>query len=127
MHPPVFPNNVNVEYFAIGQQLLDDDKYIFLDRNSGSFTPAKDNKRSFEFKGERTVEMQSYPYAGQMRGKKFKGHLVLVRDESGEIIAHSASSKWLYEKREKLMRLPVGVFFDKNCDRVYPTGPKRNY
>ena len=118
---------LQVEYFAIGQQLLDDDKYILLDRNSGTFTPSKGNKRSFEFKGERAVEMQAYPVHDQMRGKKFKGHLVLVRDERGEIIAYSASSKWLYEKREKLMRLPVGVFFDKNCDHVYLTGPKRNY
>ena len=118
---------LEVEYFAIGQQLLDDDKFILFDRDSATFTPTRENKRMMEFKGERTVETQAYPLHDQMRGRKFKGHLVLVRDQRGKIIAHSASSKWLYEKRDKLARLPVGVFFDKNCDRVYPTGPKRNY
>ena len=118
---------LQVEYFAIGQQLLDDDKFIFLDRGSSAFTPTKDNKRSMEFKGKRVVEMQTYPLHDQMRGRKFKGHLVLVRDQRGEIIAYSASSEWLFEQREKLMRLPIGVFFDENCDRVFPTGPKRYY
>lgn len=119
--------DLEVEYFAIGQQLLDDNKYILLDRGSETFIPTEENKRMMEFKGERAVETQAYPLHDQMRGEKFKGHLVLVRDERGKIINYSASSEWLYENREKLMRLPIGVYFDENCDRVYPSGPKRNY
>lgn len=122
-----YPHELRVEYFAIGQQLLDDDKFILFDRHSKTFTPSKENNRSMEFKGDRVVELIEYALKDQQRGKKFKGHLVLVWDERDQIVAYRASSEWLFEKRHKLMQLPVGVFFDKNCDRVYPTGPKRNY
>jgi hypothetical protein len=122
-----YNHELRVEYFAIGQQLLDDNKYILLDHGSQSFVPTKDNQRMMEFRGDQPVEMKVFPIHESMRGHKFKGNLVLVWDERGEIVAHSASSDWLYEKREKLMKLGVGMFFDDNGDRVYPTGPEPNY
>ncbi|MDF7801984.1 hypothetical protein P4C99_21085 [Pontiellaceae bacterium B1224] len=122
-----YNHELRVEYFAIGQQLLDDNKFILFDRDSETFTPTTDNKRMMEFKGERVVETKVFPIHESMRGYKFKGHLVLVWDERDEIIAYRASSEWLYEHREKLMKLGVGMFFNDKCDRVYPTGPKPNY
>ena len=49
----------------------------------------------------------------------------LAWDERGEIIAHAATDNWLFENLEALEKLPVGVFMDKTCRRVYPTGPER--
>lgn len=122
-----YNHELNVEYFAIGQQYLDDDKFIFLERHSSPVMPTKATQRSHQFNGEHTVEMMNYDMYEQARGKKYKGYMVLVRDKRGEIIQHAASSNWLYENRERLFQIPVGRFFDKTCQRVHPTGPKRYY
>ena len=71
--------------------------------------------------------MTKYDMREQTRGAKFKGHLILVTDERGEIIQHSASSPWLYENREQLLKVPVGRYFDETCNRVHPSGPKLFY
>jgi hypothetical protein len=117
---------LNIEYFAVGQQLLDPNKYILLDRQFSTFTPSRENKLSHEFQGE-PIEMVEFNLREEFRGRKYAENLVLVTDELGEIVAYSSSAKWLYEYREKLKQLPVGSYMDDQCNRVYPTGPKPNY
>jgi hypothetical protein len=125
--PGEYIHTLRIEYFAIGQQVLDNNKYILMDRASSSFVPCGENQRSHSFEGDRTVEMINYELHTQERGQKVKGYLILMWDERGEMIQYAASNEWLYENRENLMELPVGSFFDKTCRRMHPTGPKRAY
>ena len=117
---------LKVEYFALGQQLLDPNKYMLLDRQSGTYIPSEENEFAHEIKGE-PVEMVEFNLRDEFRGRKYAENLVLVTDERGEIVAHSTSAKWLYAHLENLEKLPVGAYMDKECNRVHPTGPKPNY
>ena len=118
-----YNHELTVEYFAIGQELIGN-AFILLDRQSDSFFPAKAKDRSHRFQSDREVEFMSYVYDGQKRGKQYAGHLITLKDKQGRIIAHTASSDWLWENYENLIDLPVGSFFDKSCNRIFPTSPK---
>ncbi|VGO14446.1 hypothetical protein PDESU_03008 [Pontiella desulfatans] len=119
-----YPHELQVEYFAIGaERKTYGDKFILLDRGSSSFTPSRANQLSHEFKGKK-VEVMEYLYDDDYRGRKYNGYLVTVTDKRGIIIAHSETSKWLFENLENLKKLPVGAYFDKTCTRTHPTRPK---
>ena len=122
-----YHHTLKVELFSVGQQYLDDDKFILLDRQTTTFIPTRENQRSCLFKSPRVVEMKKYDLHDQTHGRKYKGYLILVSDERGRIIQYATSNTWLYEKREPLMNIPVGRFFDKTGLRVHPTGPKKFY
>ena len=117
-----YNHELRVEFFSIGQQYLDDHKFYLLDRQSSTFVPTQENKRSHRFYGE-PVGLVSYNLGLELRGKKYSDYLVVVTDERGEIIQHSASSNWLFRNFENLKEIPVGVYLDKTCTRVFPTGP----
>ncbi len=124
-----YNHEVTVEFFAFGQQLLDDRKFILLDRQISTFIPTPDNHRSHVLKSPRTVELKKYTMDmdNQTRGGKYKGYLVLVKDARGNLIQWEASSKWLYDVRENIKTLPVGSYLDETGNRVHPTGPQRSY
>ncbi|MDF7823582.1 SHD1 domain-containing protein [Pontiellaceae bacterium B12227] len=119
-----YNHELTMEYYAVGQQYLDGNKYKLLDRQSQSFALTRENGRAFKFMGDRTVQLTDYDLDSQRRGIRVAESLVLLRDERGKIVAHSASAKWLFEHLDNLDRLAVGNFLDKECKRVYPTGPK---
>jgi hypothetical protein len=121
-----YKHELSIEYYAVGQQMLDDRKYILLDRQMDSFVPTKENKRSHRFVGE-SIELVQYDLSGQARGRKYSEYLVLVTDKRGEIVEYSSSAKWLFENLENLRTVPVGSFMDRTCSRVHPSGPKPNY
>lgn len=110
-----------VELYVLGQQRIDDRKFVLLDYQSGSFIPSQEKQRSYVFKGS-PVELMSYD-RDQPFGKKYSDYLVVIRDARGEIIQHSASANWLFPNLDNLRKLKVGNFMDKSCARVYPTGP----
>ncbi|MDF7823422.1 SHD1 domain-containing protein [Pontiellaceae bacterium B12227] len=118
---------LTVEYFAIGEQYLDDDKFILFDRQTSTFTPTRENDRSHNFRGERTVETMNYSMHSNNYGQKYMGYLITVTDIRGEIIQYAASNDWLYENLENLKKIPIGRYFDDTCTRVHPSGPKRYY
>ncbi len=118
---------LTVEYYAIGEQYLDDDKFILFDRQTSTFTPTRENERSHSFRGENTVETMNYSLHDNTMGKKYMGYLITVTDMRGEIIQYAASNDWLYENLEDLKKIPTGRYFDKMGTRVHPTGPKRHY
>ena len=118
-----YNHELTVEYFAIAREMIGD-KFILADRGSSTFTPSAENKRSHSFLGEKPIEFVEYELDGIMRGKKFYGSLVTLTDKRGVIIAHSASSPWLWEHIENLKKMPVGRYMDKTCTRVHPTSPK---
>ena len=122
-----YGHELKVEYFAIGVQHHDDRKFKLLDRGSSTFAPGKENQFAHRFHGDEPVEVMNYDMLDQPNGIKYKGNLVLVTDERGEIIQYSASNEWLFENLEILRKIPVGAYFDKHGTRVHPTGPKRWY
>ncbi len=119
-----YHHELKVVYYAIGRQRLDRDKYILLEKKSGRFTPSE--QPELKLSGGK-IKLLSYVSGNANRGKEFAAYLVLVSDERGEIIAHKESSKWLFEHRDALDKLPVGAYMDDSCTRVHPTGPKPDY
>ncbi len=111
-----YDHEITAELFVIGRQRIDDRKYILLDRFSSSFRGVEHT-----FKGD-AVELMSYD-TDQPMGRKYSDYLLILTDERGKIIQHSASAGWLFPNLEKLRGLQVGSFMDKTCTRVYPTGP----
>lgn len=121
-----YEHKLTIEIYAIGQQVYDRDKYrLLLKEASKPFILSEENGRKFEFHDDTEIKLMRYVMADQHpRGERFAENLVLVKDERGEIIAHSTSRKWLYTQLDKLNQLPVGAWFNENCDRVHPTSPK---
>jgi len=117
-----YPYMVYADMYVIGQERLGD-KYILLDRQSTSFTPTAENRRSHEFKSPRQVVLQNYEVQGEPRGEKFAGYLVVLTDERGKEIDHFTTDDWLYEKLGNLKQREVGQYMDENCVRVFPTRP----
>ena len=114
---------LTVEFFAVGAE-IHGDKYILLDRQSGTFIPSPENDRSISITG-REAELPNFVLEGIHRGIEHFGYLITVTDQRGEIIEYKTTAKWLYENRDALAQLPVGRFMDRSCRRVFPTGPKR--
>lgn len=115
-----------VEYYAIGQQYFDDSKFVLLDRQTSSFSPTKENDRSHSFSGE-PIELMSYDMMAQVFGNKYYGYLIKLVDSTGKTIQVKASSNWMEENVHNLEKIQKGWFFDKTCQRVFPSGPKRTY
>ena len=119
-----YPFELTVEYFALGQQYLDPNKYKLLDRETRTFTPTAENGRSFRFMSDRIVPVMDYPIDDQRRGIKFAESIVVLRDPRGKIIGYNTTANWLWKNLETLEERQVGQFLDKTCNRVYPSGPK---
>ena len=117
-----YNHELQVEFFAIGKERTGN-RYQLLDRQSSSFVPNKENRRSHQFSGK-TVELDDYVISTIRGGMAYAGHLILVFDSRGELISTKASSKWLLENVENLKKLPVGSYMDKTCTRTFPTRPK---
>ena len=124
--PGNYNHKLNVEFFAIGWE-VDGDNYILLDRQSSSFTPSNEKDRSYAFSGPPVLCYDYIDWYKQTRGSKYGGYLITITDVRGKIIAHEASSRWLFENLENLKKLPVGKHFDKSCTRVFPPRPKGYY
>lgn len=116
-----YGHRLKAELFVLGQQRIDGNKFILLDRQSSTFVLDGENGRAHVFKGG-PVEVMAYDTT-QPLGRKYSDYLLLVTDQRGEVIHHSASANWLLPNLENLRKLKVGNFMDKTCRRVFPTGP----
>ncbi len=88
------------------------------------FTLAEENEGLFTFWGRKT-EMRDYrDWDGNRRGRKFKGYMVVITDERGEIIATDLTNDWFLDIIEPLREFPLGKHFDKTGTRVYPPRAK---
>ncbi len=121
-----YNHELQVEFFAVGRE-IDGDNYILLDRQSSAFTPGNENDRSHSFSGPPVLCYDYVDWYEHKRGSKYGGYLITVTDVCGRIIAHEASSKWLFDNLENLRKLPIRVHFDKSCTRVFPPRPKGYY
>ena len=122
-----YDHELTAEFFAIGME-VDGDKRILLDYQTRSFFLADGSNSTFEFSGK-TVEVYDYltGFDYRRRGTKYKGYLIVVTDERGEVITVKAPIKNLFENLENLRKVPVGKTFDDACSRCFPTSPKQLY
>jgi len=102
----------------------DGNNFILLDRQIETFTLTPENGRSFELHRDKKILRRYENYGGVLRGEKYKGYMILVYDERGEIIAQNLSHDWLLDLVEKLRVFPVGRHFNKQGERVHPPRPK---
>ncbi|MDF7801985.1 hypothetical protein P4C99_21090 [Pontiellaceae bacterium B1224] len=121
-----YPHELKLEYYAIGHQYLDPNKYRIIAHDSATFTPSKENKGSFKFESERPARTFDYNWVEQRRGLKYNESLVLLTDSRGKIIAHRSTAKWLWDNLDELRKRDVWNYINKDCERVYPTGPVQN-
>jgi hypothetical protein len=119
----VYNRKLTIEYVAFGEE-IDGDNYVLLDRTSSSFIPTQENKRSHEFVGQPVEIMRiAYRDSAPMRGTKYGGYLITVKDERDTIIQYDTSHEFLYENLAKLNTLRPNNHFNKNCERVIPARP----
>lgn len=86
-----------------------------------------DGRRSvFQIKSK-TVQLSDYVIREFHRGENYKGHLIVVTDSRGEIIAYKTTSKSLFKNLDNLRKVPIGKYFDDECIRCQPTRQKRFY
>ncbi len=121
----LYPHELTVEFFTIAQE-IDGDKRILLDYKKEPFRLMDGSQSVFQVQSK-TVELTDYITEEIRRGEKYKGHLIVVTDSRGEIIAYKASSKNLFENLDNLRKVPVDKYFDDDCIRCQPTRPKRFY
>lgn len=128
-----YRHKMTIEYFALGQE-INGERKVFLGHETRSFS-LKGYGDSFHFQGI-TYELPKYhlkvkhaknpedeewlPY----RGIRYGGFLIIIKDKTGKIIAHKASSKKYYHYVKNLRKLHTGCFFNfKTGKRTPPTRP----
>lgn len=119
-----YNHDLFAEFFVYADE-IDGDKRILLDYQKESFRMTEGSKSVFEMTGKR-AELLDYLIAGQRRGEEFGGYLIIVTDTRGEVVAYAGNEK-VYEKVVNLRKVPIGKHFDDDCNRCFPTSPKRFY
>lgn len=122
-----YPFDLTAEYYAIGYQYLDQDKYCLLAKGIHEFVLNEANNRSIELSSKAINLPLEFQLEVNHYGRKYCGYLVLVFDRRGQLVAHKSSKNWLYDHREALRQLPVGAFFDNTCTRRHASQPRLYY
>jgi hypothetical protein len=74
-----YNHELHIELFVIGKERLGE-KYILLDRNTASFFLTDENRKQFEMRNDREVTLRNFTVGGSVRGEKYHGYLVIVKD-----------------------------------------------
>ena len=118
-----YTHSLRIEMYVVVDE-YDGNNFILLDRQTETFTLTPENKKIFELRGEDKILRRYDNYGGIVRGEKYKGYMILVYDERGEIIAKNITHDWLLDLVEILREFPVGRHFNKKGERVHPPRPK---
>lgn len=113
---------LHLEFYVILDE-FDGDNYILHDRQVVDFKLTPENGRHFELYGRKDILLRYEHYSGIVRGEKYKGYMILVFNERGDLIAKNLSHDWLLDIRDKLLKFPVGRHFNKQGERVFPPRP----
>ncbi len=120
-----YKHELVVEFFVIGEEKAGDHK-LLLDYQKENFHLSKDSGNIFELSSN-TIELLEFNQNGQLRGDSYRGSLIMVTDVRGEVIAHKTQNEDWFQNVENLRKVPRGKTFDKNCNRCFPTRPRRFY
>jgi hypothetical protein len=121
MKPYTHP--LRLEMYVVADE-YDGNNFILLDRQIETFALTPENERTFELRGKDTILRKYENYGGVLRGEKYKGYMILVYDERGEIIAKNLSHDWLLGLVDSLREFPVGRHFNRKGERVHPPRPR---
>ena len=114
---------LKIEMYVVVDE-YDGNNFILLDRQIETFTLSPENDKTFELRGDTKILRRYENYGGIVRGEKYKGYIILVYDERGEIIAQNVTHDWLLDLVDKLREFPIGRHFNKKGERVHPPRPK---
>ncbi|MDF7822452.1 SHD1 domain-containing protein [Pontiellaceae bacterium B12227] len=120
-----YRHDLQMELFIIGEEKAGD-KFILLDYQKETFRLEEGSSSVFELKS-RQVELIEFEMNGQLRGEVYRGYMMIVTDSRGEVIAYTAKREEWYQNVENLRKVPIGKYFDNDCNRAWPTSPKRFY
>ncbi|VGO14284.1 hypothetical protein PDESU_02843 [Pontiella desulfatans] len=120
-----YNHELTLEFFVVGEEKAGD-KFILLDYKKENFRLSDGSRSVFELPSK-TIELIEFEMNGQLRGELYEGYMLVVTDSRGEVIAHRAKNEDWFTHIENLRKLPVGKMFDDNCERAWPTRPKRFY
>lgn len=117
-----YTRELAIELFSIADE-IDGNNFILLDRVGTNLVLSAENKYTCTLWTKmarlNNYDMNEY----QRRGEKFKGQMVIVTDERGEIIASNISNSWFLDIINELREFPIGKHFDKTGTRVWPPQP----
>jgi len=120
-----YPYELTVEMFAFAEEINGNKKILLDYQKKNFFLNGRDS--SFKLTGE-TKEFLKYRVNRNLgfRGNRYGGHLIVITDKRGEIIAYKSTSKRFITYVENLRKLHPGCFFDPaNGERCRPTRPKK--
>ena len=113
---------LTAEYFVIGDE-VGGNKHIMLDYQKAAFTLTEENDFTFSISGPQ-IELLDWIINGQLRGQKYGSFIVVVTDSRGEVVSYKSPRNTLYQNLDKLRKIRVGWYFDKEVNRCLPTRKK---
>ena len=118
-----YNHELTVEYFVFANE-ADGRTYRMVERNGAAYVPSIENEGTLSISGE-SIRLEEYAMNENysLRGTSYGGYLILLRDKTGKIIQYETSHERLFENRDKLEQIPVGKWFNKNCERIGPPRP----
>jgi hypothetical protein len=120
-----YKHDLTVEFFVIAEEKYGD-KHILIEYNKETLRLEEGSGSQFMI-SSRTIELMEFVINGVLRGQTYAGYLIMVTDSRGEVIAHKTKKEEWFNQVENLRKVPVGKYFDRECNRAWPTRPKRFY
>ncbi|MCF7847905.1 MAG: hypothetical protein K9M45_03555 [Kiritimatiellales bacterium] len=120
-----YNQDLEAELFIVGEEKAGD-HYIFLDYQKTSFRLTEGSASVFKLPS-RTIELVEFAMNGQLRGEIYTGYMVIITDSRGKVIAHKETRDKWFDHVDNLRNMPIGKTFDDECNRCWPTRPKRWY
>lgn len=120
-----YNHDLQIEFFVIGEEKAGD-RFILLDYQKENFR-LSDGSRSVYELSSRKVELIAFEMNGQNRGDVYRGYMIVITDSRGEVIAYTSKREDWYQNIDNLRQVPISKLFDDECNRAWPTRPKRFY
>lgn len=120
-----YNHNLVIKIFVLTKQRYDSSNYrIITHFTSDPFQLNKENGFRHACFDKNLYPILKYDFDGtNIRGEVLAEYLVLVRDETGNVVGYNGSNKWMYTYLNKLEELPTGAWINNKCERIHPTSP----
>ena len=121
---PLYDSELEVEYLVFAEE-VEGDNYVLVDRYTKVLDAAAWREKEVLIESGTPVEFKTLALfsSSGMRGRKYGGYLVQIRDAQGQVIQSKASHDFLVEHYANLEEVPLGKHFDRMCRRVAPPKP----
>ena len=129
----LYNHDLFIEIWALTEQRYDPDKkHLIAHIKTDAFRLNEENKFSYTYENDDIYKILKYntridgsvSTADWIRGEEYSDMLVLVRDENGDVVGYNATSEFLYNYLDRLEKLTVNAWLNRECVQVYPTSVK---